>query len=206
MKTLAIFLPLLASSVFANDSPPPQTPETKPPIASQEQVQEQEQIQIQGQEQTLNSNQNAFNSANSNATSSNNQSISYEYRTPGSLAQGSLMIGDCGAGVNGGGSNTNGAGFLGITWTPEDCKLILAAKVFIALGMYDSACEMTMGISAVQARWKDIKKLNPNFVKPSCEIKPPTTQVEKQVDMSQYVRKDEQVERDRKMIQTLSSK
>lgn len=84
-----------------------------------------------------------------------------------STAQGSLMIGACGAGGNAGGSNTGGSAFLGVTWTPADCKLLLAAAAYQALGMSDAACEMVNGIKAVKARWKAL-----GVAPPSCEAKP----------------------------------
>lgn len=61
---------------------------------------------------------------------------------------------------------------MGITWTPADCKLLLAASAYQALGMYDAACEMVNGIKAVKARWKEL-----GMSPPSCEVKPPVAVV-----------------------------
>jgi hypothetical protein len=105
----------------------------------------------------------------SNAGNNASQSTEFNYpRQAPSTAQGSLMIGACGAGGNAGGSNSGGSAFLGITYTPADCKLLLAAAAYQALGMYDSACEMVNGIKAVKARWKAL-----GVSPPSCQVKPP---------------------------------
>lgn len=109
---------------------------------------------------------------NSQAVNSGNnadQSVAFDYpKLAPSVGQGSLMIGSCGAGGNAGGSNSNGAAFLGIAYTPADCKLLLAAAAYQALGMWDSACEMVNGISAVKARWKAL-----GVSAPSCRVSPP---------------------------------
>jgi hypothetical protein len=116
--------------------------------------------------------------ANGSASASNagnNASQSTEFNYPKlapATAQGSLMIGACGAGGNAGGSNTGGSAFLGIAYTPADCKLLLAAAAYQSLGMYDSACEMVNGIKAVNARWKAL-----GVSPPSCQVKPPVVAV-----------------------------
>ena len=82
------------------------------------------------------------------------------------------MVGGCGAGGNAGGANSHGAAFLGIAFTPADCKLLLAAAAYQSLGMWDSACEMINGISTVKARWKAL-----GVAAPSCAVKPPAPDV-----------------------------
>lgn len=89
-------------------------------------------------------------------------------RSAPSLGQGGLMVSDCGAGGNAGGSNRTGAGFLGFVWTPEDCKLLMAAQAFQALGMVDTACDMLNGISVVKKRLRDLKQ-----DAPPCVLKKP---------------------------------
>lgn len=96
-----------------------------------------------------------------------NVTTTYRRQAP-SVAQGSLMVGSCGSAGNGGGSNSRGAAFLGLAWTPADCKLLLAASAYQALGMYDSACEMVNGISVVRKRWEAL-----GVEPPSCEVTPP---------------------------------
>lgn len=143
----------------------------------------------------------------------NTQSTEFNYpRQAPSTAQGSLMIGACGAGGNAGGSNTHGSAFLGIAWTPADCKLLLAAAAYQALGMYDSACEMVNGIAAVKARWKTL-----GVSPPSCQVKPPvavppappvvvTVPAPATVDTSQFVTRAELVEREKRQYERSVSK
>ena len=122
----------------------------------------------------------SFSASNSKSTSSatqtatggeqsqsNDLSVNYPRLAP-STAQGSLAVGNCGSGGNAGGSNTHGSAFLGFAWTPKDCKLLLAASAYQALGMYDAACEMVNGIKAVRKQWTELG-LSP----PSCAVKPP---------------------------------
>lgn len=139
------------------------------------------------------------------------QAISFDYpKLAPSTSQGSLMVGTCGAGGNAGGSNSNGSAFLGIAYTPADCKLLLAAAAYQALGMWDSACEMINGISAVKARWKAL-----GTTPPSCQVKPPV-QVPPEAPTpavvvipqvaGDYVTKDELVESQKRMIEHVTKK
>jgi hypothetical protein len=88
-------------------------------------------------------------------------------RSAPSIAQGSLYIGDCGGAANGGGSNSNGAGFLGFAWTPKDCKILLAAAAFRAIGMADASCDMINALSVVKDRYKEL-----GIKPPPCVSKP----------------------------------
>ena len=103
------------------------------------------------------------------ASQGNQQTLAYtERRQAPSVGQGGISVPACGAGGNAGGSNTGGAAFLGLAFTPRDCKLLLAASAYQALGMYDAACEMVNGVSVVRARWREL-----GVSAPSCEVKPP---------------------------------
>lgn len=151
---------------------------------------------------------NADSTANSTATGGNgtggssNLSFNAERSAP-SLAQGGLFVGDCGAGGNAGGSNSNGAGFLGISWTPKDCKLLLAAQAFHAIGMSDEACRMIVGISAVKARYKELG-IDP----PDCLLKKAitVTSVPVKPDLSNYVTRSELMARDKVLLEKATSK
>ncbi len=146
-----LILVLIPSVSLATVKPDPQPVAT----AEQSQYQHQSQYSASGAEA---SNQN-------NVGNSQSLTTNYERQAP-SVAQGGLYIGECGAGGNAGGSNTNGAGFLGITWTPKDCKLLLAARAYQSLGMVDSACEMLNAISVVKKRWAELG-IDP----PKCQVK-----------------------------------
>jgi hypothetical protein len=148
----------------------------------------------------------------SEASANNELTLTQNYTTrrqAPSVAQGSLMIGSCGAGGNAGGSNSGGAAFFGITWTPRDCKLLLAAAAYQSLGMNDASCEMINGISVVKKQWKEL-----GIEPPKCEVKLPEpvaaapaspTNVPAQ-DMSAYVTKDELAEHERRIINALTTK
>jgi hypothetical protein len=95
-----------------------------------------------------------------NTGNTQSTNVTYPRQAP-SIGQGSLAIAGCGAGGNAGGSNTRGAAFLGIAFTPRDCKLLLAAAAYQAIGMADAACEMVNGITAVKARWVELGQSPP---------------------------------------------
>lgn len=121
----------------------------------------------QNQHQSEHQNQTQTQTANGGDASNagNTQSVSTNVpRQAPSVAQGSVFVGDCGAGGNGGGSNTHGSAFLGFAWTPYDCKLLKAAAAYTALGMVDAACDMVNGISSVKARWKELHMVAPDCV------------------------------------------
>lgn len=150
------------------------------------------------------------------ASADNSLNLNQTYkqvRQAPSVSQGSLVIGSCGAGGNGGGSNSHGAAFLGLSWTPKHCKLLLAAAAYQAMGMNDAACSMINGISSVQKRWKEL-----GMEAPSCEVKPsPVVEAPPPVDMSKYVTDEElaarwdaiskeMAEREKRMMGVLSEK
>jgi hypothetical protein len=169
----------------------------------------------------------AASDASATATNTANQSVSADTsasnelafntnieRSAPSIGQGGLLIGDCGAGANAGGSNTGGAGFLGIVWTPKDCKLLLAAQAFHALGMHDEACRMVTGLSVVKARFKEL-----GLLAPTCALAKPSEPAAASLlsdsayilpDTSQFMTRDEyqadQKERGKRMLETLTSK
>lgn len=118
--------------------------------------------QTQHQTQTALANGGSGGDAAAN-NNGNAQNVNFSSpRSAPSVGQGSLFAGDCGAGGNAGGSNTHGAAFLGMVWTPYDCKLFKAAAAYMALGMADAACNMVNGISAVEKRWKELGMTPPD--------------------------------------------
>lgn len=54
------------------------------------------------------------------------------------------MVAGCGVGGNAGGSGSGGAGFFGITFTPEECYRLLLSQQFAQLGMTTTACEVLL--------------------------------------------------------------
>lgn len=118
----------------------------------------------QHQQQSQQSTASADNVGNQQQTAVD---LLYERSAP-SVAQGSLYVGECGGAGNAGGSRSTGAAFLGLAWTPNDCKLLLAASAYRSIGMADEACRMITGISAVRKRYKQLR-LPP----PDCQTRRP---------------------------------
>lgn len=154
MTKFALIALLIAPTVYATTTPTPT------PTATQSQ--DQSQVQNQGQSQIQNATGGSAEATGGDSSLVNN----YPRQAP-SLGQGSISIAGCGASGNAGGSNTHGAAFLGLAWTPADCKLLLAAAAYQALGMYDAACEMVNGVSTVKKQWKALGKSPP-----LCAVKP----------------------------------
>lgn len=89
------------------------------------------------------------NSADARAGSTNliDASTVYE-RQVGTLIMGTVIPVDCGFGGQAGGANTNGSGFLGASWTTETCYALKVANGFAAVGEYEYACELWIGITS----------------------------------------------------------
>jgi hypothetical protein len=92
--------------------------------------QSQQQAQTQGQTASAS---NAGNAQTSNYTAE---------RSAPSIAQGALLIQGCGAGGNAGGSNTRGAAFAGVAWTPKECYAFMLAQAYQSVGQSQAACEV----------------------------------------------------------------
>jgi hypothetical protein len=193
---------LICGHAFAHKIPPKEPPAKDPPVVSAPAA-----SATAGSSSTAIATANATATSDANAASDAHNDLSITsnvQRSAPSLAQGGLFIGDCGAGGNAGGSNTHGAGFLGLTWTPKDCKLLLAAQAFHAIGMSDEACRMVTGISAVQARYKEL-----HLDAPTCAIEKPVTVTAIapiKPDLSNYVTRDELKARDKVMLEKTTGK
>jgi hypothetical protein len=201
MATMALLAMAAGLNVaYANNTPPPANPSATAnassvavaaALASSVSVSDADAsakasaVQHQGQEQTATGGLATASADNEG----NKQEISVNETHPRnapSLGQGSTYIGSCGAGGNAGGSGPNGAGFLGFSWTPADCKLLLAAEAYRAVGMVDAACNMVNRISTVQKAWKDIGMPPPDCVTKPVELPPAPV-----VDLSGYATKGE---------------
>jgi hypothetical protein len=78
---------------------------------------------------------------NAGVTNQTTTTISNPRQAP-ALGQGSFAIQGCPVAGNAGGSNTNGAAFLGIAFTPAQCYDFMLAQSYQALGAYRAACEV----------------------------------------------------------------
>lgn len=117
--------------------------------ASQGQDQSQIGINEQGQSQSSKTSTSTVqgqgqvngNSDNTQATDVNVEGDTYEQvRQAPAVAQGSFAIQGCGAAGNVGGSNTHGAAFLGVGFTPAECYAFLLAQSYQAVGQTEAAC------------------------------------------------------------------
>ena len=59
-----------------------------------------------------------------------------------SVGQGSIFIPECGAGGNGGGSNSSGSAFLGFAYVPAWCQDFKYAAWLWSVGDYEGACRV----------------------------------------------------------------
>jgi hypothetical protein len=90
----------------------------------------------------------AFSTSTADGSSSNvyNSTTTVE-RSVGALIMGTVIPVDCGFGGQAGGSNRNGAGFLGASWTTDKCYTLKAATAWAAMGEYELACEMLVDVT-----------------------------------------------------------
>ncbi len=124
------------------------------------------------------------------SSNSGGNSLSTSYTAPRqapSVGQGSLYIPSCGVAGNAGGSRDSGSAFLGFAFTPKDCKLLLVAASYQALGMVDAACEAINATSVARQLWKGSPppcavKVPPVVATPPAPVAPP-------VDLSGYATK-----------------
>lgn len=157
---------------------------------------EQTTVSQQAQGQTQQQSANATNAGNTQTVNAND----YTPRQAPGVAQGSLAIVGCGAGVNGGGSNTHGSAFLGIAWTPADCMALQLAQAYQALGHERAACQVLNSTKA--ARRAQRRGLEP----PACRDPGAAAPVAAEVDLSDYPNRAEVIERDNRVLRAISEK
>lgn len=103
-------------------------------------------------------------SPDASASSDNSVTITNPRNAP-SLGQGSIIPSGCGVGGNAGGSNSHGAAFLGWSWTPDNCYLLMLGDKFASIGMPDTACDLWMQMSVAEAAFKKLGR------RPDCTMK-----------------------------------
>lgn len=149
-------------------------PETKPSPtptvvidAAQYQGQAQQQAQQMAQEQRQQASANAAASASGMATASNGGNTQNTHivtrESAAALAQGSLVLGECGFGANGGGSGRGGAGFLGIAFQTPQCNDFKLAGYYFTIGDYATGCAI---IAETPAGKRQAKR---GIILPQCE-------------------------------------
>ena len=164
MKKFLVLSLVLAASAVAAEGKPPTPPPVKQPVAVASSLAEanaaaraaavnatnvgvkvdndvkqttvlandvkQTQSQAQQQAQTATS--------NSGGNTQNTHFVSRE--SAAALAQGALVLGECGFAGNAGGSGRGGAGFLGLAWQTPQCNDFKLAGYYFTIGDYATGC------------------------------------------------------------------
>ena len=172
---LAVALVAGCTQAFAHDNHKSQGDGHDNKMTPRQQRQWQNQSQSQDQTQSSNSAANSVSTSNAQANStSSNTNANSSYATGGNsqaaggnavsgqstsitsqagapaVAQGALLIQGCGAGGNAGGSNTRGAAFAGVAWTPKECYAFMLAQAYQAVGQSQAACEVLKTTDAMK--------------------------------------------------------
>lgn len=163
-----------------------------------------------------NTNTNTNNSTSSSSAQGGTASVDYSYREvrqAPAVGQGSFAIQGCAVAGNVGGSNTNGAAFLGLGWTPDECYTFMLAQAYQSVGEQSAACQILNSTKAAQRARKQGVTL------PSCEPSstpaPETRSIVPAVDTSNfvtredlngYITREEAAERDSRVLKQVSAK
>lgn len=130
--------------------------------------------------------------ANGTQQLSTSESNLVERSNPGVFLP-AILVSGCGAGVNGGGSNRNDAGALGITWTTERCYGLQSAINFFAIGDYETGCNLLVDVN--RAAFKRVKKPDcaaiAQRLRAASEQKVAITDLSPVPDLSRYATKEE---------------
>lgn len=148
-------------------------------------------------------------SSDSSASSDNALNLTQNYkgvRNAPSVIGGTIYpTAGCERGFGIGGSGPNGGGLLNFSYGKGECETVVLAQNFAQIGMPETACDLLKTTKS----WKRALKANPKLAA-NCEPKTPDpiaqVPINETPDLSQYVRRDELAERDRRIITTLSSK
>lgn len=206
MRTIISAVLMLLSTTALATNPPPKAPSAEAHAAA---VGIQGQAQGQEQSQTASSDQEQSQSAN-NEGNSQQTHITSNYkgvRNAPSVALGSVYpTAGCQGGFGIGGSGVNGSGLLNFSFTKKECETVVLAQNFAALGMPETSCDILKTTKA----WKRAVKANPEIAA-VCDPQPEATSdaappQSPEIDMSNYVKREELEERDRRMIQKFTNK
>lgn len=182
MRVLLITLMLAPLSAWAINKPP-EPPMSKPLTleidVAQQQQQAQGQIATGGNAEAHGGNAEAIATGGQGgrATASaysdpfaysggNDMRVETTYRQvrqAPSVSSGALIIPQCGAGGNAGGSNTGGSFIMGFSWTRQDCIDFLVSSHYEAMGYRQAACHMINGTRAARKSFR-----RQNVTPPDC--------------------------------------
>lgn len=148
-------------------------------------------------------------SSDSSASSDNALNLTQNYkgvRNAPSVIGGTIYpTAGCERGFGIGGSGVNGGGLLNFSYGKKECETIVLAQNFAQIGMPETSCDLLKTTKA----WQRAVKANPKLAA-NCEPKTPDpiaqVPINETPDLSQYVRRDELAEREKRIVTTLSSK
>lgn len=167
-----------------------------------------------------NTNSNTNSNSNTNTVSGGSASVNYEYREvrqAPAVGQGSFAIQGCAVAGNVGGSNSNGAAFLGLGWTPDECYDFMLAQAYQSLGRDKAACQvlnMSKAGQRAKKRGIELPTCEPEVVRtetisrsieaPAAPVAP--TNFLTKEEAANFVTRDEVIERDDRVLKAATSK
>jgi len=220
MKSLPILSLLISSATFATGSPSVDPPKDPTSVSSKSYSNSNansrsNSASLSASKSKSESNSDSYSKSNSDASADNSQSLNqnYEYREVSDvppLLLPAILPNGCGAGINGAGADRGAAGALGMTWTTRSCYQFMSATAFAGIGDYETACALwadlnrdafkrigkTPDCSSVAKRLYDERKLSNSSV-----VVPPPV-----MDMSQYITREELIERDKRILEKSTRK
>lgn len=139
MKSLALLI-LIPSLAIAGEKPP-ETPVSTPAVAVAGAVAVSGSTSIAAGGSAVSSTGDSVSLSHGGSTGPITITETNPRQTPG-VAQGSFAIQGCAVAGNAGGSNVGGTGFLGFSFTPQQCYDFQLAQAYAALGAKESACQV----------------------------------------------------------------
>lgn len=116
-----------------------------------------------------------------------------------------LIVADCGAGGSVGGADKGAAAAVSALFTPQRCYALRAAATSFAVGDYEGGCQrlayVTRKIDKKMGYVPNCKEFAERLTK-EAEARAKSLQV----DTSKFITRDEQNERDRRLIETVAGK
>jgi hypothetical protein len=98
---------------------------------------------------SANTNTSESSATNGGNVQSSNTTENVQRSAP-AIGLGIIAPNGCGAGVQGGGSNTKGAMLAGFAWTTDECYAFILAQSYQAIGQTQAACEILSTTNAAK--------------------------------------------------------
>ena len=128
------------------------------------------------------------------SAANNSLTVNSTRNAPAVIAAAVYPTAGCQAGFGIGGSGVNGGGLVNFSFTKKECEKVVLAQNFAAIGMPDTACK-------ILATTKAFKRAG---IKVDCT--PAPIPVAALPDMGQYVKREELIERDKRIVEAVTKK